>query len=73
MKKMKRIVSLLCFMYGALLLLSCNNNDVPIPVPEPDPEEVYVLKFKSSDIMELKKIEGNKTIDIAKGEAIYFL
>lgn len=68
MKKMKRIVSLLCFMYGALLLLSCNNNDVPIPVPEPDPEEVYVLKFKSSEIMELKKKEGVKTTDIAKDE-----
>ncbi len=56
MKKLKRIVSLLCFMYGALLLISCNNNvPIPVPEPEPEPEEVYVLKFKSSEIMELKK------------------
>ena len=68
MKKMKRIVSLLCFMYGALLLTSCENNDVPNPEPEPTPEEVYVLKFKSSEIMEFKKIEGGKTIDIGKDE-----
>ena len=40
-----------------------------VPIPEPEPEEVFVLKFKSSEIKELKKIEGNKTIDIAKGEA----
>lgn len=69
MKKLKRIVSLLCFIYGALLLISCHSNDVPVPLPEPEPEKVYVLKFKSSEIKELKKIEGNKTIDIAKGEA----
>lgn len=68
MKKIKRIVSLLCFMYGVLLLTSCDNNDVPTPEPEPTPEEVYVLKFKSLEIMEFKKIEGVKTTDIAKEE-----
>lgn len=66
MKKIKRIISLLCFMYGVLLLTSCDNNDTP--TPEPTPEEVYVLKFKSSEIVELKKIEEGITTDIAKEE-----
>ena len=69
MKKLKRIVLLLFFTYGALLLIACSNNDIPTPTPEPEPEVTFVLKLKSTDIVDFKKIEGGKTTDIAKGEA----
>lgn len=69
MKKLKRIVSILCFMFGVLILISCSNNDIPTPLPEPEPEVTFVLKLKSTDIVDFKKIEGGKTTDIAQGEA----
>ena len=69
MKKLKRIVLLMVFTYGALLLISCSNNDIPTPTPEPEPEVTFVLKLKSTDIVDFKKIEGGKTTDIAQGEA----
>ena len=68
MKYLTRIIASLFFMCGTLLLISCGNNDIPSPEPKPEPEEVYVLKFKSSEMMEFKKIDGGKTTDIAKKE-----
>ncbi|NLD24204.1 MAG: hypothetical protein GX670_08250 [Bacteroidales bacterium] len=71
MKYFVRIIALLFVTYGALLLISCSNNDIPTPTPEPEtePEVTFVLKLKSTDIVDFKKIKGGKTTDIAQGEA----
>lgn len=68
MKYISRIIALLFVTYGALLLISCSNNDIPSPTPEPEPEVTFVLKLKSTDIVDFEKIEGVKTTDIAQGE-----
>ena len=70
MKKLKRIIALLFVTHGALLLISCSsNNDIPSPIPEPEPEVTFVLKLKSTDLVDFKKIVGKEITNIAKGEA----
>ena len=71
MKYLRRIIEFLFVTYGALLLISCSNNDIPTPTPEPEPEAevTFVLKLKSTEIAEFKKIVGKEITDVAQGEA----